>query len=223
MEIPAVPLEQLALIVAQARPVRNATGGQLGYGILVRLSSGIADGTPKVVKADNDAGAGAYATHILPSSIENGDTGFAFKYALIDELDTHTGAVGDPVYLDATAGGWTLTRPSGQSIIQIVGFITVVGTVDGQIAFDLTGGLDGGSPIAETVQFGFAAGAAAGPITITGIAVADRIIAVIVNDDTTGVDTNLTAEFSIASANTITNAGGTATTGGHVEVFYARR
>lgn len=59
------------------------------------------------------------------------------------------------------------------------------------------------------------AGAAAGNVTVTGVKARDRLMSVLrvagAGDAVTDV-TNLTSEFTITAANTINNAGGTATT-----------
>lgn len=67
------------------------------------------------------------------------------------------------------------------------------------------------------------AGGVAGPITVTGIATDDRLVSVLAQDDITGILTDLTAEFTISAANTVTNAGGTNTTGSHLLVSYGDR
>lgn len=70
------------------------------------------------------------------------------------------------------------------------------------------------------------AGGSAGNFTVTGIATADALIGVLffagAGTDVTNVS-DLTAEFSITAANTINNAGGTATTGGKLVVLYQDR
>jgi hypothetical protein len=60
------------------------------------------------------------------------------------------------------------------------------------------------------------AGGAAGDITVTGITTSDRLVSVI--NLTDGAD--LTSEFSITAADTINNAGGTATTGDDLLVVW---
>lgn len=71
----------------------------------------------------------------------------------------------------------------------------------------------------STLKFSLVAGAAAGNVTITGIAVGDQIISVIHN--TAGALADLTAEFSITAADTINNVGGTATDGDQLLVIWA--
>lgn len=66
------------------------------------------------------------------------------------------------------------------------------------------------------------AGAAAGNVTVTGIATNDRLISVIKHDGT-GVVSDLTSEFAISAANTINNAAGTSSAGGHLVVTYGDR
>ena len=69
-------------------------------------------------------------------------------------------------------------------------------------------------------------GGSAGNITVTGIATTDVLEAVLYYPISTGTVTSvsdLTSEFSITAANTINNTGGTATTGGKLEVRYRRR
>lgn len=69
-----------------------------------------------------------------------------------------------------------------------------------------------GLPLVQTV----ATGGAAGDITVSGISVEDQLISVVNLDD--GAD--LTSEFSITEADTINNAGGTATTDDTLLVLY---
>jgi hypothetical protein len=68
------------------------------------------------------------------------------------------------------------------------------------------------------------AGGAAGDITVTGIGATDRIVSVTVLDrDATAANINLatlTSEFTVTAANTINNAGGTATTGNALLVVW---
>lgn len=70
------------------------------------------------------------------------------------------------------------------------------------------------------------AGAAAGDVTVAGITTNDRLVAVIRLDrDSTAANVNLgqlTSEFTITAANTITNTGGTNTTGDSLLVIWER-
>jgi hypothetical protein len=72
-----------------------------------------------------------------------------------------------------------------------------------------------------TVQTAIAGGAA-GDHTVTGIATTDTLVSVLQIDATDASETvaDLTAEFSISKADTISNTGGTATTGSFLLVTY---
>ena len=70
------------------------------------------------------------------------------------------------------------------------------------------------------------AGGSAGNFTVTGIATADALISVVLlaGAGTAVTDvTDLTSQFTITAANTINNTGGTASTGGKLQVFYQDR
>lgn len=73
--------------------------------------------------------------------------------------------------------------------------------------------------VASWLKVTLVAGGSAGNITVTGIAVGDEIVSVIHN--TAGTLADLTDEFSITAANTINNAGGTATTSDQLLVIWA--
>jgi hypothetical protein len=73
--------------------------------------------------------------------------------------------------------------------------------------------------LSNTLKFTLVAGAVAGNVTVTGIAVGDEILHVLHN--TIGTLADLTAEFSITAANTINNADGTATDGDQLLVVWA--
>lgn len=67
-----------------------------------------------------------------------------------------------------------------------------------------------GSGLYQALRFATVAGGAAGPLTVTGIKLKDRLIAVI---DAAAASANLASEFSITAADTVDNTGGTDTTG----------
>lgn len=70
-----------------------------------------------------------------------------------------------------------------------------------------------------------ATGAAAGDVTVTGIATGDKLLAVIVlvgaGVDVTDI-TDLTSEFTITAADTINNTGGTSTASNKLLIFVAQ-
>jgi hypothetical protein len=70
------------------------------------------------------------------------------------------------------------------------------------------------------------AGAAAGNITVTGIATLDELVSVVhatAGGASDGDFTDITSQFTITAANTINNTGGTATTGNKLIVIYRDR
>ncbi len=71
-----------------------------------------------------------------------------------------------------------------------------------------------GGPVSQALI----AGGAAGNHTVTGIATTDTIVFVLHN--TAGALVDLTSEFTIDSADTIDNVGGTVTTGDDLLVLY---
>lgn len=124
-----------------ARPVinvRNETGGTLAVGDLVYLSGW--NETHKrflVSKADADV-AGAQATFIVSAAILTAANGQVVKKLRLTGCNTNGATVGDPVYLSTTAGGWTLSAPSGaDDINQIIGRVTVVHASTGEIEVDV--------------------------------------------------------------------------------------
>ena len=122
------------------------------------------------------------------------------------------------------------TAATGESVDVIKSGIADVdygGTIT--VGDRLTSNADGKAISAESLfgtKTAVANGGSAGNITVTGIATTDVLEAVLYYPISTGTVTSvsdLTSEFSITAANTINNTGGTATTGGKLEVRYRRR
>lgn len=120
--------------------VANKTGGTLTANTLVSLDGGYDTtlGRPTVVKADADAG-GKLPDFVVTADIANNAAGVVSKtFTTAANLNTNTGSVGDPVYLDVTAGAYTETMPSGaDDTVHIVGTKVVKSATVGQIRFDL--------------------------------------------------------------------------------------
>ena len=92
---------------AETAPVdiRNETGGALAAGDLIYLSSwNEAQGRHLVSKADADV-LGAHAVLIMQGALADVTDGQAYRSHRLTTLNTGAGAVGDPVYLDATTPG----------------------------------------------------------------------------------------------------------------------
>lgn len=101
----------------------------------------------KVVLADADA-SGHQDVWVTKVAISNNGTGHVFKgFMSTANLNTNSVAtVGDPVYLDTTAGAFTFTAPSGgDDRVQILGYVQVKSSTVGQIAWDVQAPIKFGS------------------------------------------------------------------------------
>ena len=123
--------------VDAAREVSNKSGSTITAGKLVALSGW--DETaqlPTIVLADADAD--LPADHVLPASIVNNATGLAKSTFRLTAQATNGFAVGDAVYLSATAGGWTHTAPTAANAVQqVVGKVAVVHATTGVVELDV--------------------------------------------------------------------------------------
>ena len=119
--------------------VRNETGTTIDADKFVYVS-GYSETTrrPLVALADIDLPNGR-AMFILPRSLatatNSGNGGHAVKKHRIKNANTSGSTVGNPVFLSATAGGWTLTYPG--IVNQVVGRVAVVSASVGEIEVDL--------------------------------------------------------------------------------------
>lgn len=99
----------------------------------------VANELPTMGKADNDA-SGKHAQYVIRDTIASGAIGVAYTtHESAANLNTDgASAAGDPVYLDATAGGWTVTAPTAAAaVVQIVGRVQVKSATVGVVQFDL--------------------------------------------------------------------------------------
>jgi hypothetical protein len=119
------------------RSVTVYSVGALSAGHLLHISG--YDATSRCViveKADNDASKPAQL--IAAAANAGTTTSEARDIYTLTAQNTNTATVGDPVYLSATAGGWTLTPPTAANErSQIVGRVTVKSATVGEILFDL--------------------------------------------------------------------------------------
>ncbi len=121
----------------QGLAARNETGGTLTVGTLVTVSGGTAT-LPLLVKADAN-GAGLIAAYVVDTAITDTTNGTVGRTYLLTGIDTSSAsAVGSPVYLSETAGGYTFTAPTAAaSRVQIVGQVTIKHASTGAIQFNL--------------------------------------------------------------------------------------
>lgn len=143
IEVNAVTVEHIAPGAVQPSviglSVYNGSGSPMTAGQLVYVSGwSETQGLPLITLADADAG-GARAQYVLGADLADATAGTAYKQYRFTGVDTDAAsAAGDPVYLHTTAGGWTLTAPSGgDDIVQIVGHVAV-DAVAGEIEFNLS-------------------------------------------------------------------------------------
>lgn len=122
----------------QALLIRNETGGNLVAGDLIYISGwNETHSRWLVTKADADA-AGRSAQYVMTGTLATATNGEAFRTYRLTGLNTNGLTVGDPIYLDTTAGGWVAVAPTGaDDINQIVGRVAVVSATVGEIEFDL--------------------------------------------------------------------------------------
>jgi len=120
-----------------AAPAKGGAGGVAAADLV--YASDVASGIQVVLKAQGTS-AGIFATGICPDAIAEDAFGKVLTDYLLTGVDTSGGSVGDPVYLsDATAGGWTLTKPTGTDKVQIVGRVAKSHATLGEILFALPG------------------------------------------------------------------------------------
>lgn len=117
--------------------VNVVADGNIAQGDLVYFSGYDATtGYLKAKKADADAADPAKcALFVAPAAITDTESGTVVgKYELEGQDTSSATAVGDPVYLSTTAGGWALSAPSGGGqVIQHVGVVTAKHATEGKV------------------------------------------------------------------------------------------
>lgn len=120
----------------EATNLFNNTGGQITEGDLCYIpaynsGAGLYEAAKAIVTGV--VGTTLYAWWIANETIADQGSGQFVKTKTLTGLDTSGGTVGRPVYLDTTAGGWTLSLPAMGNLIQIVGQIIEVHATTGRI------------------------------------------------------------------------------------------
>lgn len=117
--------------------VQVIANGAIAAGDLVYPSGYDAtSGKIKVSKADADGTNPAkVAWFVAPAAISDGAAGTVVgMYELTGQNTSSATAVGNPVYLSTTAGGWSLAAPTtGGAAIQQVGVVTVKDASAGKV------------------------------------------------------------------------------------------
>lgn len=134
VEITATP-EQLNAL-GERILVANKTGSSITAGSLVYVNG--YDATldcPTIALAD--ANAQKPTQYVVPVAIANNASGYVEAEYTITGLNTNSAsAVGDPVYLSETPGGWTLVAPTAaDSIVQPMGVVKVKSATVGAMRF----------------------------------------------------------------------------------------
>jgi len=111
--------------------VYNGTGTEIAEGSLV-YASGLQGTTHlKVTLADDDAAVSkAGVLFIADGPIPDADYGECVVWKVLTSVNTNGSTLGNPVYLSAAAGGWTLSDPgSGRRVGSVVAVDATAGAV----------------------------------------------------------------------------------------------
>ena len=105
----------------------------------------------------------------------------------------------------------TFSPASGLRSLFSSGFVNGAMIEDGSVT---------GAKIVNPIKVSLISGGAAGNHTVSNIKINDELIAVLEQNGTSGILTDLSTEFSIVKADTIDNTGGTATSSDKLLIFY---
>lgn len=115
--------------------VYNDSGVAITAGMLVVLTGLQGDYTPEVSAADADSNALAYSkVWVAPKAIPTAAYGRAVPWHIVTGAVTTGSTIGDPVFLSATAGGWTLTPTTARAVV--VGRVMKVHASAGVVLLD---------------------------------------------------------------------------------------
>lgn len=168
----------VALGAGTSLAVINKSGSNIAADKLV-VATGLdtTTGKPKIVLADADV-VGHEDVYVVTAAIDNNAEGYVVRNRLsAANLNTNSAsAAGDPVYLSATAGGFSHTKPTLGKVIP-VGFVVVKSATVGQIRWNI-GRVQ--APIQQVIASGIftsVGGDATEVITTTGAILGDTCIA----------------------------------------------
>lgn len=150
------------------------------------VTDGLDRGLMKVSPADADA-TGPGRLYVATGGAVAGEKLFVVPWKLIIDVDTSgASAVGDPVYLNTTAGGWTATKPSGADDSNIVvGYVKKVHASTGAVVLDP--GADSVKVLTRTVVVTVASGGATGTHSLGSGYASANVLATINEATTNGV------------------------------------
>lgn len=121
--------------------VRNNSGSDIAANRIVQVSGATSDGYPRVAAAQANTAPTMLA--VTGFGIPDGEDGDVREWVIVTGADTSTASAGDPVFLSqATAGAYTLTRPTAGEVITVGKVLTssaTTGTILLSPAMALTG------------------------------------------------------------------------------------
>jgi len=91
--------------------VRNETGASMSKGDVVYVSGTHASGKPLIALADSDGSGTMPAVGLVANALANNAEGYAVISGILKGVETNSFSAGDELYVSATAGGFTSTRP----------------------------------------------------------------------------------------------------------------
>jgi hypothetical protein len=98
------------------------------------MVSGAQGQRPKVIRAYNTSDAGSARTFgIVAENIASGAEGFVVTQGIVKNIDTNSFNAGDPLYLSATPGQLTTTKPQAPNHYVWVGVVTKKNSSSGRI------------------------------------------------------------------------------------------
>lgn len=183
--------------------VINKTGSNIAADKLVAISGyDVTSKLPKVVLADADSADLATDVFVALRAITNGKTGNVYKGGTsAANLNTNFGTVGDPVYLDTTAGAFTGTAPtSSNARLQVVGYTMVKSATVGQIAWDIKPASKLSALDMQGVGFASGQGSAVTQITSRTTGVTINAICGAITTDTSSLAAGAEAEFTVTNS-----------------------
>lgn len=124
--------------------VYNDSGAQIDAEKLVYFSGEHAgtDTIPEITEAfaATTVSGSRMALGITTENIANAAEGnVATAYEMTDVDTSAATAIGDPVYLSNTVGGWTITPPALPHRLQVIGYVLEVDASTGRIQFNFPG------------------------------------------------------------------------------------
>lgn len=115
----------------------NNTGSTLLNGNAIYISGATA-GVPHFALASNTATTTSFCIGILTNDSLNGAPAICTNMGVVHDMDTSTFTLGAPLWLNSTAGGLTMTQPSGATPQVLVGFVLSVHATQGDVLVALS-------------------------------------------------------------------------------------